>query len=130
MNDRPIDRPVPPPARVSARKRAARDDGTNDGKARQATRSGPHGEGVKLAENTKNIDKRIAAEVSWSLTANRSERTKPGRQAFLARFEREIDPEGVLPSEERRIRAQHAMRAHMLRLAKRSVAARSAKNRN
>jgi hypothetical protein len=78
--------------------------------------------------NAKNINKRIAAEVSWSLTANRSERTKPGRQAFLARFEREIDPEGALPSDERRIRAQHAMRAHMLRLAKRSVVSTASEN--
>ena len=81
-------------------------------------------------KSAKNIDKRIAAEISWSLTTDRSQRTKPGRQAFLDRFEREIDPEGVLPSDERRIRAQHALRAHMLRLAKRSVAARSAKNRS
>lgn len=130
MNDHPVVRPVPPPARVSARRRAERDDGTNDGTARQVTSNDPHGEEVKPTANTKNIDKRIAAETSWSLTTDRSERTKPGRQAFLDRFEREIDPEGVLPSDERRIRAQHALRAHMLRLAKRSVAARSAKNRN
>lgn len=78
----------------------------------------------------KDINKRIAAEISWSITTDRSQRTKPGRQAFLHRFEREIDPEGVLPSDERRIRAQHALRAHMLRLAKMSVAARSAKKRN
>jgi len=130
MNDRPTARPVPPPARVSARKRTERDDGTNDGTTRQVASSSPHGEGVMPTTNTKNINQRIAAEISWSLTANRTERTKPGRQAFLARFEREIDPEGVLPSDERRIRAQHAMRAHMLRLAKRSVAVRSTKNRS
>lgn len=62
----------------------------------------------------KDINKRIAAEISWSVTSDRSQRTKPGRQAFLDRFEREVDPEGVLPSDERRIRAQHALRAHML----------------
>ena len=72
----------------------------------------------------KDINKRIAAEVSWSRTADRSARTKPGRQAFLDRFEREVDPEGKLPSDERRRRAQHALRAHMMRLAKRSSTAR------
>jgi len=72
----------------------------------------------------KAINKRIAAEVSWSRTADRSARTKPGRQAFLDRFEREVDPEGKLPSDERRRRAQHALRAHMMRLAKRSSTAR------
>jgi hypothetical protein len=72
----------------------------------------------------KDINKRIAAEVSWARAANRSARTRPGRQSFLSRFEREVDPHGTLPPEERRLRAQHALRAHMLRLAKRSAAAR------
>lgn len=72
----------------------------------------------------KDINKRIAAEVSWARTANRDARTKAGRQSFLSRFEREVDPDGILPPEERRQRAQHALRAHMLRLAKLSAAAR------
>jgi len=72
----------------------------------------------------KDINKRIAAETSWSRTADRRARTRPARQAFLSRFEREVDPDGKLPPAERRRRAQHALRAHMLRLAKRSVSAR------
>jgi hypothetical protein len=50
--------------------------------------------------------------------------TKPGRDAFLARFEREVDPDGVLPEAERHKRAQHAMRAHMLTISAKSVKAR------
>jgi hypothetical protein len=46
------------------------------------------------------------------------------RRAFLERFEREVDPDGVLPVVERRRRAEHARRAHMLRLALRSAQAR------
>jgi hypothetical protein len=72
----------------------------------------------------KNIDRRIAAEISWSRTADRSVRTRPARQAFLSRFEKEVDPDGTLPLAERQVRAEHAMRAYMLRLAKRAVAAR------
>jgi hypothetical protein len=72
----------------------------------------------------KDINKQIAAEISWSRTADRSARTRPARQAFLDRFEREVDPDGALPIDERRRCAQHALRAHMLRLAKRSVTAR------
>jgi hypothetical protein len=75
----------------------------------------------------RNIDRRIAAEVSWSRTADRSARTRPARQAFLTRFEKEVDPDGTLPPGERQLRAGHAMRAHMLRLAKRSAAARRAR---
>ena len=72
----------------------------------------------------KNIDKQIAAEVSWSRTSDRSGRTRPARDAFLARFERQVDPDGELPEHERRQRAEHAKRAYMLGLAKRSATAR------
>jgi hypothetical protein len=72
----------------------------------------------------KNIDRRIAAEISWSRTADRSACTRPAHQAFLSRFEKEVDPDGTLPPAERQQRAEHAMRAYMLRLAKRSAAAR------
>jgi hypothetical protein len=71
-----------------------------------------------------NLDKRIAAHASWSRTRNRSARTQPARDAFLARFEREVDPDGTLPADQRRQRAEHALRAYMLRLAKRSAEAR------
>ena len=74
----------------------------------------------------KSINARIGAEISWSRTSDRSARTRPAREKFLQRFEREVDPEGVLPVDERRLRAEHAKRAYMLRLAKRSVAARKA----
>jgi hypothetical protein len=72
----------------------------------------------------KDINRRIAAEISWSRTQDRSARTWPARQKFLQRFEREVDPDGVLPPDERRRRAEHAKRAYMLRLAKRAVNAR------
>jgi hypothetical protein len=67
----------------------------------------------------KNINARIAAEISWARTADRSARTRPAREAFFKRFEREVDPDGKLPPDERRRRAEHALRAHMLRLRKR-----------
>ena len=72
----------------------------------------------------KDINKRIAAEISWSRTDDRRARTWPARQKFLQRFEKEVDPDGRLPPDERYRRAEHAKRAYMLQLAKRSVAAR------
>ena len=54
------------------------------------------------------------------------ELTRPAREAFLAQFERQVDPEGVLPQAERARRAQHARQAHMARLALASARARSA----
>ena len=41
---------------------------------------------------SKDINKRIAAEISWARTYDRSARTRPAREAFLKRFEREVDP--------------------------------------
>jgi hypothetical protein len=72
----------------------------------------------------KDLNKRIAAEISWARTHDRTARTRPAREAFLKRFEKEVDPDGTLPPGERRQRAEHAKRAYMLQLAKRSAAAR------
>jgi hypothetical protein len=73
----------------------------------------------------KNVNQRIGADISSSRTHDRSTRPRPARQKFLQRFEREVDPDGVLPPDERRRRAEHAKRAYMLRLAKRAVATRN-----
>jgi hypothetical protein len=69
---------------------------------------------------------RIGAHVSWARTADRTARTEPGRKSFLARFEREVDPDGVLPDAERLRRAEHARKAYMLKLAMASAARRRA----
>ena len=58
---------------------------------------------------------------SWANTEDRQRRTKPGRDAFLERFEREVDPEGVLPEKQRLDRAKLLRRAHMLQLSRRSA---------
>jgi hypothetical protein len=50
--------------------------------------------------------------------------TAPAREAFLSKFEQEVDPDGSLPPEERRRRAEHAKRAHFARLARLSAEAR------
>jgi len=42
----------------------------------------------------------------------------------LARFEREVDPDGVLPEVERLRRAEHARKAYMQKLALASAARR------
>jgi hypothetical protein len=67
---------------------------------------------------------RIGAHVSWSRTIDRAARTEPGRKGFLARFEREVDPDGVLPEGERARLAEHARKAYMQKLALASAARR------
>jgi hypothetical protein len=52
------------------------------------------------------------------------ETTAKARATFLARFEREVDPEGLLPAEERLHLAAYARRSYFTRLALRSATAR------
>lgn len=66
----------------------------------------------------------IAAHESWAHTPDRAARTAPGRAALMAKFEREVDPDGTLPAEERARRAEHARKAYFQRLALKSARAR------
>jgi hypothetical protein len=66
---------------------------------------------------------RLAAHVMHSRHDSKQV-TAPARKAFLERFLSEVDPDGVLPLDERERRAHHAMRAHMGRLALKSAKAR------
>jgi hypothetical protein len=51
---------------------------------------------------------RLAAHESWARTTDPGARTEPARRALLDRFEGEVDPDGVLPPDERARRAAHA----------------------
>jgi site-specific recombinase XerD len=91
---------------------------------RAAVRAGPsstlHG---MLSPSERAMRARIAA---FALHAQRDPRetTRPARSAFMARFERQADPGGILPAAERQRRAEAAMRAHFTSLALRSAKAR------
>jgi hypothetical protein len=50
-----------------------------------------------------------------------------GRAAFRAKFDREVDPEGLLDPQERRRRAEQARRAYFARLSLAAAKARQAK---
>lgn len=70
---------------------------------------------------------RIGAHESWARTEDRPARTRKARQAFIEKFEREVDPDGVLEPAERSKRAEHARTAWYQRLALKSAAARRAR---
>jgi hypothetical protein len=57
-------------------------------------------------------------------THDPTENTRPAREAFLLRFERMADPDGILPPPERERRARRLLRAHMVKLSLASAAAR------
>jgi len=71
---------------------------------------------------------RIAAAVRWSREKDRKQATAAARRASLARWEREVDPEGTMEPEERARLAEHAQRAHMLRMSRAAATARRAKS--
>ena len=68
---------------------------------------------------------RLAAHASWANTADRAKRTRPAADAFMARFEHEVDPDGLLDADERLQRAASAKRAYFQRLALASSRARN-----
>jgi hypothetical protein len=70
------------------------------------------------------IRARLAAYSRWAVTADPTSATAPARSAFNARFDREVDPDGVLPAAERARRAEYAKKAYMARLAYLSAKAR------
>ncbi len=70
---------------------------------------------------------RQGALKSWANTTDKAARTKPGRDAFIDKFEREVDPDGILPEAERRERAAYARRAYMIGLARKSAQVRREK---
>ena len=81
---------------------------------------------ASLSPAERSLRARLAA---YAMHAQHDSRhtSAPGRAAFLARFEADVDPDGRLDPEERRRRAEHARSAYFARLALASVAARRAR---
>ncbi len=73
------------------------------------------------------LQARMAAHALHARVEDPGAHTAPARKVFLSRFEREVDPEGVLEPQERARRAEHARKAYFLRLAAASSKARAKK---
>lgn len=73
---------------------------------------------------------KIAAHTRWAYTDDRRAATAPARAAARDRFEREVDPDGVLDPAERAIRAEHARSAFYTRMAYRSAQVRRARKQS
>lgn len=69
---------------------------------------------------------RLGAHIAHSRNDPRA-MTATARGAFLSSFERQADPDGILPVAERMRRAEHLKRAHFLRMALKSAATRKAR---
>jgi len=77
-----------------------------------------------LSPSQRTLRARMAAH---ALHAQGGTSTAAGTAAFLAKFERQVDPDGILPPAERARRAEHARKAHMTGLALASSRARDAR---
>jgi hypothetical protein len=77
-----------------------------------------------MTSDDRTLIARIAAHESWARTPDRAARTARGRAALEAKFERDADPDGVLPPADRARRAEHLQRAYFARLALASARAR------
>lgn len=73
-----------------------------------------------MAETSRTLRGRIGAHVMHARNDPR-ETTTAARAAFNSRWEREVDPDGVLNPAERARRADHAKKAYFLRLALKSA---------
>jgi len=79
-----------------------------------------------LADSLKTLRGRAGAHAMHSHHDSKAV-SQPARDAFMARFEDEVDPDRVLSESERARRAEHALRSYMAKLALRSAKARRAR---
>lgn len=79
-----------------------------------------------MAQNRFQRAGRIGA-AALHATHDPKETTAKARATFLASFEHQVDPDGVLPPQERARRAEQARRAHFLRMAAKSAKVRAAR---
>lgn len=81
----------------------------------------------KLSPKLRSAINTVNAHKSWAKTPNRTARTAAGRAAALDRFEKQVDPDGVLDPVERAKRAENAKTAFFREIALKSAAARAAR---
>jgi hypothetical protein len=77
-----------------------------------------------MSQRERSLIASIASHESWAKTPDRAARTAPARRAMMDKFDREVDPHGVLTPQERAKRAENAKSAYYKRLALQSARAR------
>ena len=70
-----------------------------------------------MATSRRTLIARIAASERWAKEPDRAKATAPARAGLEARFEREVDPDGILPPDELARRVKSAKTAHYSRMA-------------
>ncbi|QBS43561.1 hypothetical protein DMB37_29120 [Nocardia sp. CS682] len=81
-------------------------------------------------EKDRVLQARVAAYESWAKTPDRAARTASARKAMESKFDRLVDPDGLLSPEERAYRAEQARKAHFTRMALKSAQSRRRRCQN
>jgi len=79
---------------------------------------------VSLSASERSLAARAASHAKWAKCDDPPAATAAARAGLLARFEREVDPEGNLSPADRARRAEHARKAYYTRLALKSAQSR------
>lgn len=82
---------------------------------------------TSLTSQQRRLRAQIAAHAQWANCDDPAAHTAPARAAFLDRFEKQADPDGVLTLEERARRAEHLRKQYFKTMALKSSRARAAK---
>lgn len=80
-------------------------------------------------QSERSIRAQIAAHERWAKTPDRTTATAAARRGLEAKFEREVDPDGLLSPGERAKRVENARKAYYARLALKSAQARRGRRR-
>jgi hypothetical protein len=80
---------------------------------------------TNLTPEQRSLRAKLAANTRWSQDGDRKGAGKRAQAGLLAKFVDQVDPDRILPEDERTRRALAARRAHMQRLALASSKARA-----
>lgn len=81
---------------------------------------------MPLTREERSQNARRAALIRWSRESP-AQNAARGQAGLLKKFEKEVDPDGVLPEKERQRRAECRRRVHMIELSQMAVEARAVK---
>ena len=76
----------------------------------------PPGASSALTPEQRSQRARLAAHSRWARPLAREEQAEAARAALWRRFERQVDPDGVLPEAQRAQLAMNAAKAHSARM--------------
>lgn len=76
----------------------------------------PPGARPRMTPEQRKRRAQLAANTRWAKPLARQEQADASREALWRRFENQVDPDGVLPEEQRRQLATNAAKAHSARM--------------